>query len=313
MSLPQMRLLAAPTPRYSIATKWVVDRTWSAVELESIRQQFAEEIRRVVGVRSDALIRAFGAVPRERFVGLGPWLVGQGVYRVTPDDDPAHLYADVRVAIDPDRELNNGRPYVHARWIDELAPVAGEHIVHVGAGTGYYSAILAQIVGPRGRIIAIEADANLATQLRVNLADLPQVKVIEASGVGVDFGRMDGLYVNVGLTSPPTKWLDRLRIAGRMILPLTDMGPDRFGAVLWVRRLRAGLEARFLDSEPHLRIYPCRDGRSEEEEARLAVAFATGGHQDVRWLRRDEHAPEDACWLHSESYCLSWKQPGEVT
>ncbi len=279
------------------------------MELVSIRQQFAEEIRRAVGVRSDALIRAFGAVPRERFLGLGPWLVGQGGYRVTPDDDPAHLYADVRVAIDPDRELNNGRPYVHARWIDELAPVAGEHIVHVGAGTGYYSAILAKIVGPRGRIIAIEADADLAARLRVNLADLPQVKVIEASGVEVDFGPMDGLYVNAGLTNPQRMWLDRLRIAGRMILPLTAMGPNRFGAVLWVRRLRAGFEARFLDSKPDLRIYPCRDGRSQVEETRLARAFAGGDHQDVRWLRRDAHAPEDACWLHSESYCLSRNQP----
>ncbi len=280
---------------------------------DSLRQRFAEEIRRDVGVRSDAVIRAFGAVPRERFVGPGPWLVGPGGYRVTPDDDPAHLYADVLVAIDADRELNNGRPYGHARWIDQLAPTAGEHIVHVGAGTGYYTAILAHVVGPRGRIIAIEADANVSAQLRVNLADLPQVKVIEASGIEVDFGPTDGIYVNAGLTHPPATWLDRLRIAGRMILPLADMGPNRFGAVLWVRRLRGGFEARFLDSRSDLRIYPCRDGRSQAEETRLSGAFARGGHQEVRSLRRDGHAPEDACWLHSEGYCLSRKEPGGAT
>ncbi len=278
--------------------------------LDSLRQRFAEEIRRAVGVRSDALIRAFGDVPRERFVGPGPWLIdSQGGYRATPDDDPAHLYADVRVALDPDRDLNNGRPYVHARWIDQLAPAAGEHIVHVGAGTGYYSSILARIVGPRGRIIAIECDADLAAQLRVNLADLPQVEVIGASAVEVDFGPTDGIYVNAGLTQPQTIWLDQLRIAGRMILPLAETGPSRFGAVLWVRKLRDGFEARFLDSTPDLRIYPCRDGRSQTEETRLARAFARGGHQDVRSLRRDEHAPENACWLHSESYCLSRNQP----
>ncbi len=137
------------------------------------------------------------------------------------------------------------------------------------------------------------------------LARSANVEVVEGSGLSVDFGPADGIYVNAGLTHPPAPWLERLRVAGRLLLPLSEMGGERYGAVLWVRRRRAGYEARFLSTETDLRIYPCRDGRSDSAEARLARAFADGGHLDVRSLRRDVHSSQPDCWLHAPDYCLS--------
>ena len=60
------------------------------MELDSLRGDFAERIRRAVGVESEDLLRAFASVPRERFVGPGPWQISDGTagYRTTPDDDP---------------------------------------------------------------------------------------------------------------------------------------------------------------------------------------------------------------------------------
>jgi protein-L-isoaspartate(D-aspartate) O-methyltransferase len=43
--------------------------------IQAVRQWFAEELRFVSNVRSPAVVKAFATVPRERFVGPGPWRV----------------------------------------------------------------------------------------------------------------------------------------------------------------------------------------------------------------------------------------------
>ena len=45
------------------------------IDLEVARQLYAEEVRAVSNVRSVALLRAFSTVPRERFLGPGPWQI----------------------------------------------------------------------------------------------------------------------------------------------------------------------------------------------------------------------------------------------
>jgi hypothetical protein len=82
-------------------------------------------------------------VPRERFLGPGPWPIlrwGRG-YERSPDDDPIDLYTNDLIGIDPARELNNGQPSFHFALMARRDPQPGEHVVHIGAGTVYYSAI----------------------------------------------------------------------------------------------------------------------------------------------------------------------------
>jgi len=85
-------------------------------ELDAVRQIYAEEIRAVLNVRSPAVVQAFATVPRERFLGPGPWQIlapvppGCFPYRTTDDADPRHLYHNVLVAIDAARRLNDGQP-----------------------------------------------------------------------------------------------------------------------------------------------------------------------------------------------------------
>jgi Protein-L-isoaspartate(D-aspartate) O-methyltransferase (PCMT) len=83
-----------------------------------------------------------------------------GVYVDTPSDDLAFLYQDVVVALVPRRELNNGEPHLYARCLAALAISGGEWAV--GSGTGYYTAILAHLVGPTGTVVAYEIDQDLA-------------------------------------------------------------------------------------------------------------------------------------------------------
>jgi protein-L-isoaspartate(D-aspartate) O-methyltransferase len=60
------------------------------------------------------------------------------------------LYQDLVIALDPARGVNNESPSLHAKLLEALGPKPGERILHVGAGAGDYSAILAELVGPGG-------------------------------------------------------------------------------------------------------------------------------------------------------------------
>jgi protein-L-isoaspartate(D-aspartate) O-methyltransferase len=135
-------------------------------QLEAARRFYAEELRFAARLRSPALVAAFATVPRERFVGAGPWRIrsprGVADYLTTEDADPRTIYHDVLVALDASRGINNGQPSLWAFLIDQLDIAAGENVLHLGRGTGYYTAILAELIGPTGKITGVEIDADLA-------------------------------------------------------------------------------------------------------------------------------------------------------
>jgi hypothetical protein len=144
-------------------------------ELRIIRRAFAKQVMAACGVGDPRVEAAFAAVAREDFLGPGPWQIVRwgGDHRTTPDPDPIYLYTDDVIGILPERNLNNGQPSLHAALIAAAAPQPGEHVVHIGAGVGYYTAILAELVGIAGRVTAIEFDAELAVRATANFAQTP--------------------------------------------------------------------------------------------------------------------------------------------
>ena len=272
-------------------------------ESDALREHFAEEFTYTADLTSPAVIRAFARVPRERYLGPGPWRIFQPYarcYWTTPDADPKHLYHDVLVAIDEMRLLNNGQPSFLAFLIEALELQEGDHAVHVGCGTGYFTAILAELVGPGGRVTAIEVDADLSARSRGNLADLPNVEVVHADGGEHDFGPANAILVNAGATHPRRIWLDSLRPTGKLVLPLTGLYGT--GWVLKVVNQAEGFTAHFISS---ISIFPCVGARDADTARLLGEAFASGGWATVRSLRRDTHHIEPTCWLHSDKLCLS--------
>src|SRR5262252_4160187 len=157
------------------------------------RRFFAEEIEAVANLQSAELVNALATVERERFLRPGPWLVQADADfgfgrppRLTADADPPSVYHNVAVAIDPSRHLFNGAPSVLAGFIDALAIQPGDHVLHVGCGLGYYSAVMAHCVGPQGRVVAIEVDDPLAVEARTNLSSLGWVEA--RVGTGLEIG-----------------------------------------------------------------------------------------------------------------------------
>jgi len=291
------------------------------MNINELLQYYAEEIRAVANIQSEALVAAFAKVARENFLGPGPWLIpnpdswqaiapggnlkGGGSYRTTPDDDPCHLYHNILVAIDADRKLNNGQPGSLAMWIDALELQTGDSILHVGCGVGYYTAIMAEVVGTSGHVIGVEIDADLAERARRNLSYLKQVEVVEASGAEFDAGACDAIFINAGATHPQAVWLDSLKAGGRLIVPLTiarDAASSGGGFMLKVKREEHGYAARFISP---VAIFPCAGARDETLNQRLREAMARGTWGTVQSLRRDLHEASETCWLHGEDFCLS--------
>ncbi|WP_246711057.1 protein-L-isoaspartate O-methyltransferase family protein [Rhizobium leguminosarum] len=196
-------------------------------ELKIVRRAYAKQITAAVRIVDERVEAAFADVPREDFLGPGPWPIFRmrKAYVPTPTADPVYLYTDDIVGIVPERHINNGQPSLHAFLLSQSALQAGEHIVHVGAGAGYYSAIMAHLVTASGRVTAIEFEPQLAARAKANLTPYRNVSVIQGDGSFVAFDSADVIYVNAGATRPADTWLDRLNDGGRVVFPLTtDLG-----------------------------------------------------------------------------------------
>lgn len=278
--------------------------------LDQLRTWYAEEMRFGGPVESEAVIRAFATVPRERFLGPGPWQTysdgGRGGYRLTPDADPRHVYHDVLVALDADRRINNGAPSLWAYVLDKTAIVRGERVLHLGCGTGYYSAIMAELIGPDGRVTAVERDPALAMRAAGSLAAWPQAEVAVEDGVTYVPGPRDVIVASAGATHPLPIWLDALSENGRLVFPLTS--EKRGGFML---KLTRGQSTDWLSAELLCRAWfiPFVGARDAALDDRLAVQIEAGHADLVRALRRDRHAPDGSCWLHGDGFCLSWRDP----
>ena len=276
---------------------------FTAGELAAIRRAYARQMGLMAGVIDAGVEAAFAAVERERFLGEGPWSVMsilRGTTMMTPDPSPAHLYADNVVSIDAGKRLNNGQPSLYYRLFAECQVPVGAHIVHVGAGTGYYSAILAELAGPAGRVTAIEYEADLAAKARRNLAYLPQVSVLHGDATQVEFEPADLIFVSAGASRPLAHWLDRLKDDGQLVLPLT---PDKGMGVIFGIRRRG--ERYFASVLSPVMIYPCASARDPVSAAALAEALKRGGERGVTRLYRGEPVPEENVWLRGDDWCLA--------
>jgi protein-L-isoaspartate(D-aspartate) O-methyltransferase len=274
--------------------------------LEEARRWFAEELRAIGHLGNERVVDAFAAVPRERFAGPGPWRILHMTdgYWTTPDVDPRRLYHNVLIALDEKRRLNIGEPLLWARHFDRIDLKDGDHVLQIGAGSGYYTAILAELVGREGRVDGIEIDAPLAAAAEHNLAAWPMAHVRLGDASTPIKGSWNLIVAFAGATAPHTWWLDALADGGRLLLPLT--AAQRGGFMLRLDRRGDGFSAR---SAGWVGFYPCAGARNPEDEVALGAALDDPfGQQAVRSLRRDTHDKEESCWLHRDAWCLSKRE-----
>ena len=181
----------------------------------------------------------------------------------------------------------------------EIQP--GDRILHLGCGTGYYTAILAELTGPGGKVTAIEIEEGLAARARVALEPWPQVTVIHADGSRGPFEPADVIVVSAGATHPLPAWLAAVKPSGKLLFPLTSTrGP---GTMAHLTRTSADLFAATLRGSVFFVDFGgARDPAINRE---LAQALKRDEGAGVRSLRCDVHAKDDSCWLHGNGWCFS--------
>lgn len=170
-------------------------------------------------VTDPAIVAAFMAVPRERFV---------------PDAARGIAYVDEDIPVGAGRFLTE--PMVLARMIQEARIAAGETVLVVGAGTGYACAVLARIAGT---VVGLEADIALAARATATLAALgvANATVVEGPLPAGQPSRapFDAILIDGTVAEVPPALLDQIGNHGRLIAVVAPRG--RFGqAVLFEKR-----------------------------------------------------------------------------
>lgn len=270
-------------------------------DIEEIRAFYARLMAAASGSSDPRLERAFETVPREAFVPPGPWqILFKNRYVETPSADPAYLYQDVLIALDAQKGINNGEPSLHAAWLGAVAPQSGEAVAHVGAGTGYYTAILSMLILPTGHVTAFEIDPSLAAKARRNLEPFEAVTVVNSDATREQFPASDVIYVNAGVAAPPALWLRALNPGGRMIFPWRPS--KEVALTLLVRAERNGFSVM-----PAMQSWfiPCVGASDEVMPTRVPGSLAEARSIRSVWLVTDRSPDESAVAVYPDLWFSS--------
>lgn len=252
-----------------------------SVVSEPVRRRFAEDVRKASGLPAtpaeERIFRAFSKVQRERFVGKGPWQLTdphQGVLLRTNDSNPDQLYRDVLVTLDERRGIAIGLPSMWAKFLWSANPLNRERVLQVGAGSGYYTAILSELVGNKGSVVATEIEPHLCVLASKALADCHNVSVLNqdaTSGFEVEKDPFDLIVAFAGATHPLPHWQSSLKPDGRILAPITD--DEGCGAMVLFRQSPNGFVGEIIGT---CRFYPCLGARHPDIEADLKQLRAAG-------------------------------------
>jgi protein-L-isoaspartate(D-aspartate) O-methyltransferase len=169
------------------------------------RTRLVETLRQK-GIRDLAVLRAIGTVPRHLFV---------------PQSVRHRAYEDVALPIGGGQTIS--QPWVQARYLELAALTGRERVLEVGAGSGYQTALLAELADA---VFAVERIPTLAQGARAALEAAGYRNVTVLVGDGTLGWRPFAPYgaILVAAASPeiPAPLVEQLAPDGRLIIPLGD-------------------------------------------------------------------------------------------
>ncbi len=156
------------------------------------------------GIKDLAVLSAIDAVPRHKFV---------------PASTRHRSYEDAALPIGSGQTIS--QPFVHARSIELLELSGRERVLEIGTGSGYQTALLAQLAA---QVFSVERVGVLIERARALLAELDVRNVSMLLGDGTlgwrDYGPYDGIIVGAGAPHVPSAYSDQLAEGGRLVLPV---------------------------------------------------------------------------------------------
>ena len=172
------------------------------------------------GINNERLLAVMAKVPREEFV---------------PPDQRADAYQDGPLSIGYDQTIS--QPYIVAFMTEQLGAKPGDRVLEIGSGSGYQTAILAQLVA---EVYSIEILEPLAKIAEATLQRLGYKNVHLKVGDGYDGWPEEAPFDSIIVTCAPEKvphpLVAQLKEGGRMVIPVGE----RFAQQLYLLEKKNG-------------------------------------------------------------------------
>ena len=196
-------------------------------DFSSLREKMVEVQIAGRGIKNAKVLDAMGKVPRHFFV---------------PEELRDSAYADGPLPIGAGQTIS--QPYIVAYMTEILELSGAERVLEVGTGSGYQTAVLAEIVKD---VFTIEVVATLSQRAQDVLKSLGYINIQFKIGDGTrgwkDFAPYDAIIVTAAPGSVPKVLQEQLQVGGRMIIPV---GVDYQELVLVRREEKTFKETRLL-------------------------------------------------------------------
>jgi protein-L-isoaspartate(D-aspartate) O-methyltransferase len=172
------------------------------------RAAMVEQQLRHRGITDERLLRAMGKVPRHEFIDLAK---------------RQEAYIDHPIGIA--EQQTTSQPYIIAAMLQAAEIAENARVLEVGAGSGYQTAILAELAA---EVVAVERLPALARAAQSTLSRLGyhNIEIVIADGsLGwLSSSPYDVIVVSAASPSVPPALIDQLAVGGRLIIPVGDSG-----------------------------------------------------------------------------------------
>jgi protein-L-isoaspartate(D-aspartate) O-methyltransferase len=192
---------------------------WAEDEFAQERRALIAELR-AQGIHDEQVLAALGRVPRHLFV---------------PPELLSYAYVNQPLPIGCGQTIS--QPYIVALSTEALALSPTDRVLEIGTGSGYQTAILAELAG---EVYTVERLPELSEAARKRLSALGYTNVYFRVGDGTkgwpEKAPFDAILVTAAAPKPPKSLLDQLAEGGRMVIPIGG----RTSQDLWLLRKRDG-------------------------------------------------------------------------
>ncbi|MFA5394236.1 MAG: protein-L-isoaspartate(D-aspartate) O-methyltransferase [Candidatus Ratteibacteria bacterium] len=179
------------------------------------------------GIKDPAVLSAFRRLPRERFV---------------PSEYRKDAYGDFPLSIGFDQTIS--QPYIVALMVESLSLTKQDKVLEIGTGSGYQTALLAEITS---FVYSVERIPELARPAEKILKELGYNNIIIKTADGTqglpEYQPYDAIIVSAAAGKVPSSFLKQLTPNGRMVIPVGSLWEQE---LIFYRNTKSGIVSQNL-------------------------------------------------------------------